>query len=81
MIGMADRPRRYTAYIQWNKRDNYYAGYIPGIGGTETEGVSMDDLKRNLGDVLAERIRERRERARRQALKPRAGWRRIDIKI
>jgi predicted RNase H-like HicB family nuclease len=78
---MASRERRYTAYIQWNKRKTLYAGYIPGIGGTEAGGVSMEDLKRNLGETLAERLRERRERVSRQAPKPRAGWRRIDITV
>jgi len=81
MDDMATKPRKYTAYIQWNKRENYYAGYIPGIGGTESEGYSMDNLRENLGETLAERLKERREKVRKTIPKPRAGYRRIDIKI
>ncbi len=50
------RPKRYMAYIQWNKSKGYYAGYIPGIGGTESWGDDMDDLKGNLRDNLARRL-------------------------
>ena len=76
---MADRPKRYTAYIQWNRQKGYYAGYIPGIGGTETLGDDMDDLKGNLRENLSRRLRERPVRAQ-PDVKPRPGFRRIDIK-
>jgi predicted RNase H-like HicB family nuclease len=76
---MAERPKRYTAYIQWNRSKGYYAGYIPGIGGTDSWGDSMGELKANLGDTLARRLKDRPVRAQ-PAAKPRPGFRRIDIK-
>jgi len=80
MTAPARRPKRYTAYIQWNARRGWYAGYIPGLGGSETVGDNMDDLKANLRETLTRKIAENRSRAKAQA-KPRPGYHRIDIEV
>ncbi len=73
------RPKRYMAYIQWNRKQGWYAGYIPGIGGSETVEGSMDALKAGLSHTLARRIAHAKARLQ-QGAKPRPGFRRIDLK-
>jgi hypothetical protein len=76
---LSGKPRVYTAWVQWNSRKTSFTGYIPGIGGTESWGGSMDELKGDLSRNLAERLKERGER-RSRAGRPPAGYHRIDIK-
>jgi len=76
---LSDRPKRYTAWVQWNSRKTSFTGYVPGIGGTESSGGSMDELKADMGEKLGERLKARKERQSR-AGKPPPGYHRIDIK-
>jgi hypothetical protein len=79
MTDSPPRPKRYMAYIQWNKKQGWYAGYIPGIGGSETVEGSMDALKAGLQNSLARRLADRKSRLQ-QGGGPRPGFRRIDLK-
>ena len=76
---MTAGPKRYTAWVQWNSRKTSFTGYVPGIGGTESWGGSMDELKTDMGEKLAERLKARKERQARPG-RPPAGYHRIDIK-
>jgi len=76
---LTSRPKHYTAWVQWNSRKTSFTGYIPGIGGTESWGGNMDELKATLGENLAARLKARKERQSPSG-KPPAGYHRIDIK-
>jgi len=78
-MNTAMRAKRYTAYVQWNARKRFYAGYVPGIPDTEAFGESMEELKDNLRRVLAGRLRERRSRS--KSAPPRSGFQRIDVRV
>ncbi|MDK9701078.1 MAG: type II toxin-antitoxin system HicB family antitoxin [bacterium] len=42
-----------TAYIEWDEESKMFVGIIPGIPGAHTQGESLDELNRNLQEVLA----------------------------
>jgi len=44
--------RTFTAYIEYDSESNLYAGIIPGIPGAHTQGATLDELQKNLKEVL-----------------------------
>jgi predicted RNase H-like HicB family nuclease len=44
--------RTFTAYIEWDPETNMYVGIIPGIPGAHTQGITLDELQKNLKEVL-----------------------------
>lgn len=45
--------RSYTAVIERCPDTGLYVGYIPGLPGAHSQGESLDELRQNLGEVLA----------------------------
>jgi len=44
--------RTFTAYIEWDPALHLYVGIVPGIPGAHTQAASLDELQRNLKEVL-----------------------------
>ena len=44
--------KTFTAYIEWDHETKMYVGLVPGIPGAYTQGETMDELRRNLQDVI-----------------------------
>ena len=44
--------KTFTAYVEWDQETKMYVGLVPGIPGAYTQGESMDELRRNLQDVI-----------------------------
>jgi len=44
--------RTFTAYLEWDPETKLYVGFVPGIPGAHTEGKSLDELHKNLKEVL-----------------------------
>jgi len=44
--------RVFTAYIEWDPETRLYVGFVPGIPGAHTQGPSLDELTKNLQEVL-----------------------------
>lgn len=44
--------KTYTAVIERCPQTNLYVGYIPGIPGAHSQGETLDELRRNLAEVL-----------------------------
>ena len=44
--------RTFTAYIEHDSDSNLYVGIIPGIPGAHTQGATLDELQKNLKEVL-----------------------------
>ena len=42
----------FTAYVEWDTETQLYVGTVPGIPGAHTQGASLDELQRNLKEVL-----------------------------
>lgn len=44
--------RTFTAYVEWDPATQLYVGIVPGIPGAHTQGTTLDELQRNLKEVL-----------------------------
>ncbi len=44
--------RTFSAYVEWDPETKLYVATIPGIPGAHTQGASLDELQRNLKEVL-----------------------------
>ena len=44
--------RSFVAYIEWDPETRLYVGIVPGIVGAHTQGASLDELHRNLKEVI-----------------------------
>ncbi len=44
--------KTFTAYIEWDPETKLYVGIVPGIPGAHTQGASLDELHKNLKEVL-----------------------------
>ncbi len=42
----------FTAYIEYDPDTRLYVGIVPGIPGAHTQGATLDELQRNLKEVL-----------------------------
>ena len=42
----------FTAYVEWDPGTKLYVGIVPGVPGAHTQGASLDELQKNLGEVL-----------------------------
>lgn len=42
----------FTAYIEFDPETNLYVGIVPGVTGAHTQGATLDELNRNLKEVL-----------------------------
>ena len=44
--------KRYTAVIEKCSSSGLYVGYVPGMPGAHSQGKTLDELNRNLEEVL-----------------------------
>ena len=44
--------KTFTAYIEWDPATQLYVGTVPGVSGVHTQAASLDELNRNLKEVL-----------------------------
>lgn len=44
--------RTFTAYVEWDPETNLYVGIVPGITGAHTQAENLDELQKNLKEVL-----------------------------
>jgi predicted RNase H-like HicB family nuclease len=44
--------KTFTAFIEWDPETKLYVGTVPGIPGAHTQGATLDELNRNLREVL-----------------------------
>jgi predicted RNase H-like HicB family nuclease len=45
--------RTYTAVIERDPETGLFVGYVPGFPGAHSQGESLDELNRNLQEVIA----------------------------
>lgn len=46
------RPRTFTAYIEWDPETNLHVGIVPGLTGAHTQAETLDELRKNLKEIL-----------------------------
>ncbi len=44
--------RTYTAYIEYDPETKLYVGVVPGLPGAHTQGATLDELQKNLREVV-----------------------------
>jgi len=44
--------KTFTAYVEWDPETKLYIGIVPGIPGAHTQAESLDELQKNLKEVL-----------------------------
>lgn len=44
--------KTFTAYVEWDPETKLYVGIVPGIPGAHTQAATLDDLQKNLKEVL-----------------------------
>jgi predicted RNase H-like HicB family nuclease len=44
--------RTFAAYVEWDPDTQLYVGFVPGIAGAHTQGQTLDELHKNLKEVL-----------------------------
>jgi predicted RNase H-like HicB family nuclease len=44
--------RTFTAYVECDPETKLYVGIVPGIAGAHTQGATLDELQKNLKEVL-----------------------------
>jgi predicted RNase H-like HicB family nuclease len=45
-------PKTLTAYVECDRESKLYVGIVPGIRGAHTQADTLDELQRNLKEVL-----------------------------
>jgi predicted RNase H-like HicB family nuclease len=53
--------KTFTAYIEWDTETKLYIGIIPGVPGAHTQAASLDELNKNLKEVLELCLEENKE--------------------
>lgn len=46
-------PRSFTAIVERCRKTGLYVGSIPGFLGAQSQGATLDELQRNLNEVVA----------------------------
>jgi predicted RNase H-like HicB family nuclease len=46
------RMKSFTAVVERCPDTNLYVGYVPGFAGAHSQGATLDELKRNLEEVI-----------------------------
>ena len=45
-------PRTFTAVVERDTDTGLYVGHVPGVPGAHSQGATLDELNRNLREVL-----------------------------
>ena len=51
--------KTFTAYVERDPETNLYVGIVPGIPGAHTQGATLDELQKNIKEVLELCLQER----------------------
>lgn len=44
--------KTFTAYVEQDPETGLYVGIVPGVSGAHTQGATLDELQKNLKEVL-----------------------------
>jgi predicted RNase H-like HicB family nuclease len=71
--------RTFTAYIEFDPDTNLYVGTIPGLPGGHSQGASLDELQRNLHEVVELILEERAAKGETTEIEPFVGIQQIRV--
>lgn len=67
----------FTAYVEFDEDTKLYVGMVPGLPGAHSQGATLDELNRNLREVLALIVEEKAARGETLELEPFVGIQQI----
>ena len=73
--------RVFTAYIEFDPSTQLYAGTIPGLAGAHSQGATLDELQRNLQEVVELILEELEARGEAPDVDPFVGIQQIVVKV
>lgn len=44
--------KTFSAYVEWDPETRLYVGIVPGLPGAHTQAETLDELRKNLKEVL-----------------------------
>ena len=53
--------KTFTAYMEWDPETKLYIGIVPGVTGAHTQAATLDELQKNLKEVLELCLEEDKE--------------------
>lgn len=73
--------RTYTAYIEYDPDTACYVGTIPGIAGAHSQGKTLDELQKNLREVVQLVVEERKARGEPIEVDPFVGLQQVIVRV
>ena len=55
------RMRTFTAYVELDEETKLYVGVVPGVPGAHSQGATLDELQKNMKEVLELCIEEQEQ--------------------
>lgn len=74
-------PRTFTAYVEFDPEAHLYVGTVPGLPGAHSQGATLDELQRNLREVIELVLEERRDRGEPLDVAPFVGIQQIAVGV
>ena len=71
--------RTFTAYIEHDPETGLYVGTIPGLSGGHSQGATLDELRRNLQEVVELILEEKESQGEIVEIEPFVGIQQITV--
>jgi predicted RNase H-like HicB family nuclease len=71
--------RTFTAYIERDAETGLYVGTIPGLSGGHSQGATLDELRRNLQEVVELILEEKESQGEIVEIEPFVGIQQITV--
>jgi predicted RNase H-like HicB family nuclease len=71
--------RVFTAYVEFDPDTQLYVGTVPGLPGAHSQGATLDELQRNLREVIELILEERQARGEPVEIEPFVGIQQIVV--
>ena len=73
--------KTFAAYIEWDPITKLYVGMIPGVTGAHTQAKTLDELQKNLKEVLELCLEELKANGELGSLPQFKGLQQIEVKV
>jgi len=73
--------RTYTAYIEYDVDTECHVGTVPGLPGAHSQGKSLDELQKNLREVVQLVLEERKSRGEPIEVDPFVGLQQVIVRV
>lgn len=73
--------RTFTAYVEFDPDTKLYVGTVPGLPGAHSQGATLDELQKNLREVIELIIEEKTARGEQVEVEPFVGIQQIAVNV